>query len=129
MQGAKAWFATVRSVDGRHRLLVLKVPPQHAASKAARWRHAERQCTYRDDQYGRYTPGLRVDWARWCADALPEDLPWLQEMHTGGGAPLSLTGVPAPYFRGSNYPSYSENPDRAERDFAAMLERGVLEGL
>ena len=128
MQGAKAWFATVRSVDGRHRLLVLKVPPRHAASEAARWRHAERQCTYRDDRHGRFTPGLRVDWARWCADALPEDLPWLQEMHTGGGAPLSLTGIPAPYFRGSNYPSYSEHPDRADRDFAAMLERGVLEG-
>ena len=128
MQGAKAWFATVRSVDGRHRLLVLKVPPQHPASDAARWLHAERQCTYRDDQYGRYKPGLRVDWARWCADALPEDRPWLQEMHTGGGAPLSLTGVPAPFFRGSNYPSYDELPDRAERDFAEMLERGVLEG-
>eukprot|EP00976_Prorocentrum_cordatum_P020290 412182-Prorocentrum_minimum.AAC.1 len=128
MQGAKVWFATVRSLDGMHRLLVLKVPPKHHASEAARWDHAERQCTYRDDQYGRYKPGLRVDWARWCADALPEHWTWLQEMHTGGGAPLSLTGMPAPYFWGSNYPSYDEFPDRAARDFEEILERGVLEG-
>eukprot|EP00959_Pyramimonas_sp_CCMP1952_P031944 670289-Pyramimonas_sp.AAC.1 len=49
-------------------------------------------------------------------------------MHTGGGAPLSLTGMPAPFFRGGNYPSYDEFPEQAACDFEEMLERGVLEG-
>ena len=128
MQGAKVWFATVRTLDGKHRLLVLKVPPKHTVSEAARWDHAERQCTYRDDEHGCFKPGRRVDWARWHADALPEDRAWLQLMHTGGGAPLSLTGMPAPYFRGDNYLSYDEHPERAAQDFEEMLQRGVLEG-
>eukprot|EP00959_Pyramimonas_sp_CCMP1952_P391071 8195299-Pyramimonas_sp.AAC.1 len=36
--------------------------------------------------------------------------------------------MPAPFFRGSNYPSYDEFLERAARDFEEMLERGVLEG-
>eukprot|EP00959_Pyramimonas_sp_CCMP1952_P407211 8534327-Pyramimonas_sp.AAC.1 len=36
--------------------------------------------------------------------------------------------MPAPYFRGDNFLSYDEHPERAAQDFEKMLQRGVLEG-
>jgi len=127
-QGAKAWYAVLRSINGAHRLLVLKVPPRDFPDDAARWDHAQRQATYRDDRFGRFLPGLRVHWEAWEADAEPEDRPWLRSMGTGGGAPIRLTAVPPSYFRGENYPSHMELPDRATQDFHAMLARGAIEG-
>jgi len=127
-RGAKAWYATLRSLDGAHRLLVLKVPPRSFPDNESRWQHARHQATYQDDEYGRFKPGHRVDWGRWAQDAEPADREWLEGMNSAGGAPISLTATPPRYFRGGNYPSHREMPERADQDFANMLQRGVLEG-
>ena len=59
-EGARRWYAVVFSLDGLHRLLVLRVPPMRFSSAAAALEHRERQMTYRDDHRGRFAPGLRV---------------------------------------------------------------------
>ena len=50
----------VRTLDTLHDLLVVRVPPNPFATEQARLEHAAGQATYRDDERGRFAPGLRV---------------------------------------------------------------------
>ena len=123
--GSRVWYVVVHTLDGAHRLLVLKVPPSQFESEAERWEHASRQVTYRDDRQGRFQPGLRVhDSFLTCLTA--DELEFARAYVEGGHA-YQFTEVPRT-FRGENYASYEEHAERAHAEILRQVAAGWLEG-
>jgi hypothetical protein len=60
VQGQRSFFVEIYSWVQRHRLLVLKVPPE----KNMKLEDARRQSTYQDDEYGNFLLGMRVRWEK-----------------------------------------------------------------
>ena len=90
-------------------------------------KHAELQATYKDDKWGNYKPGMRVNWELFLPYLDDDERDWVERV-INGGLPLQLHTVPAPYFRQKNYGSYEMHEARGEQELQRMLERGVLEG-
>ena len=102
-QGSCFWYAVVTSLDGKHGLLTVRVPPTTFLAFAAKLEHATGQATFRDDAQGRFRPGI------WVSDEfvrmIPEHLSWLTRDFLSGGHPMQLVEQPAKYRRG-NYRSH-----------------------
>lgn len=86
----------VRTVDGVHRLLVLKVPPRGVTCGEARKEHASRRTKYRDHAHGSFVLQLRVK------EAFTKSLSSIHEESHGndylnGGRPIHLVERPARY--------------------------------
>ena len=125
-RGSRYFYAVVKSLDGRHDLLTLRVPPKTFFSREAKLEHAEGQATYRDDAQGRFQPGLRVsdEFVR----MIPEHLSWLARDFLSGGHAMQLVEQPAKYRRG-NYHSYESMPGKAHGDLERQVAAGFLEKL
>ena len=126
MLGKRHWFALVHSLDDVHRLLVIKIPPRVFVSEEAKLEHAWRQATYRDDERGRFAPGLRV--ADDFMELLePEDRATLGKDYLSGGHWLDFVETPKTCFK-PNYISYEEQGERAAADLQRQVQAGWLEG-
>jgi hypothetical protein len=126
MLGARHWYAVVHSLDGAHRLLVLKVPPVKFASEEARADHAWRQWTYRDDEFGRFQLGLRVS-DDFMSLLDEQDYESHGRPYRTGGHHMDLVEVPKTC-RMDNYRSYEEHGELALVDWNRQLEMGWMEG-
>ena len=125
-EGARRWYAVVFSLDGLHRLLVLRVPPRRFSSAAAALEHRERQMTYRDDHRGRFAPGLRVS-DDFMALLTPEDYEARGRAYMTGGHTMDLVEVP-PVYDKPNYASYEEHGEKSLIDLNKQVAAGYLEG-
>ena len=124
-QGGRHTYLVVHTVDGRHRLLVLEVPPEHMTA-AESLVHAGRQMTFHDDLQGRFAPGLRL------VDDFVDDMTPTErkfgEPYVTGGFPIHFTAVPE-RFQKANYASYDvEHADKSLADLHRQRQAGWLEG-
>jgi len=125
-RGSRFWYAVVKSLDERHDLQTLRVPPKTFHSLEARLEHARGQATFRDDAQGRFEPGMRV--SDNFVSMIPEHLSWLAQDFLSGGHPMQLVEQPAKYGMG-NYRSYEDMPERAELDLERQVAAGFVQKL
>ena len=126
MLGVRHWFALVHSLDEAHRLLVIKIPPVRFSTFEDKEEHAWRQATYRDDERGRFAPGLRVS-DDFMELLEPGDRATRGEDYLTGGHRIDLVEVPRSCFK-PNYVSYEEHGERARLDLQRQVGAGWLEG-
>ncbi|KAK3245973.1 hypothetical protein CYMTET_44477 [Cymbomonas tetramitiformis] len=124
IHGARKSFLVVYTTDGRHRLLVLKVPPRKFSSDESRWDHARRQMTFQDTADGLFAPGVRYteklfEWFRPGEESL--------ERGCREGHRMEFVLKP-PRYRRDNHPSCYEFADRSEANLLRSVGKGVLEG-
>jgi hypothetical protein len=127
VRGRRHWFAVVHTLDGLHRLLVLKVPPEHFNSLQEQTQHARLQMTYRDTDDGLFGPGIRVKYAALLQLVKqPEDRAFIEQMQKGG-IPLNFTTPPSPFHQ-RNYKSYTDQSARGRADLVRQVDSGFVEG-
>ena len=120
VQGHRSDFVEVYSWVQRHRLLVLKVPPENSTPEK-RLEHARRQASYQDDEYGNFLPGMRVRWEKWLPFVEGEDAEWVEQMRSGG-QPILLSDKPKAYWRqAGNYQSFTEHSEKGAAEFRRLV--------